>query len=360
MVEPNRAEARSQEPLIASPTVGGEGDHIEAAPIGSLTANYAVVDRIRDLAKWLLVALGAIAGVLLAGSKLSDIGATHGDGRVNALIGVGVGLFGAAIALGFIARVLLPIRLTLSDLENEVNAAKRAKERDGDHEFKRWWRRLRWPVGELVNEEGQVLSGYSVETLKTARKDAADAERTARNAEPVVEETVRNAQENRRAIDEVVYEFLAYALAEKVKRRMMWATGAVAVGAAFAAGGIVVFSVATHESDLASAGEVVPKRLNAVVVRLTSAGREELSDDLGRRCEVGRLRALALGGPPSAIELITVPRSHCRAARLTLSPDIGSVVNVKPLPTLRSCAIPHPQMPCVVYPNSVALIAGEP
>jgi len=178
--------------------VGGAGDHIEAAPIGSLTANYAVVDRIRDLAKWLLVALGAIAGVLLAGSKLSDIGATHGDGRVNALIGVGVGLFGAAIALGFIARVLLPIRLALSDLENEVNAAKRAKERDGDHEFKRWWRRLRWPVGELVNEEGQVLSGYSVETLKTARKDAADAERTARNAETVVEETVKNAQENRR------------------------------------------------------------------------------------------------------------------------------------------------------------------
>ena len=330
--------------MIASLAVGGEGDHIEAAPIGSLTANYAVVDRIRDLAKWLLVALGAIAGVLLAGSKLSDIGATHGDGRVNALIGVGVGLFGAAIALGFIARVLLPIRLTLSDLENEVNAAKRAKERDGDHEFKRWWRRLRWPVGELVNEEGQVLSGYSVETLKKARKDAADAERTARNAEPVVEETVKNAQENRRAIDEVVYEFLAYALAEKVKRRMMWATGA-----AFAAGGIVVFSVATHESDLASAGEVVPKRLNAVVVRLIWVV-------VARSGDYVRL----LGGPPSAIELITVPRSHCRAARLTLSPDIGSVVNVKPLPTLRSRAIPHPQMPCVVYPNSVALIAGEP
>lgn len=346
--------------MIASSAVGGEGGHIEAAPIGSLTANYAVVDRIRDLAKWLLVALGAIAGVLLAGSKLSDIGATHGGDRVNALIGVGFGLFGAAIALGFIARVLLPIRLTLSDLENEVSAAERARGTDGAHEFKRWWRRLRWPVGELVNEESQVLSGYSVDALKTARKKAADAERTARNAEPVVEEAVKNAQENRQAIDEVAYEFLAYALAEKVKRRMMWATGAVAVGAAFAAGGIVIFSIATHDNDLASAGEVVPKRLSPVVVRLTSAGREELSDDLGRRCEVGRLRALALGGRPSAIELITVPSFHCRAARLTLSPDIGSVVNVKPLPALRPCTLPHPQMPCVAYPNSVALIASEP
>jgi hypothetical protein len=326
--------------------VSGEGDHIEAAPIGSRTANYAVVDRIRDLAKWLLVVLGAISGVLLAGSKLSDIGATHGDNRVHALIGVGVGLIGAAIALGFIARVLLPIRLTLSELEFEAERDK-PTEPEGWSRWKRLKTRLRRkfsPVRALVVEEALVLSKYdSIADLKCNWKKA-----------------LGKPKGERKEIDDAVYEFLAYALAEKVKRRMMWASGAVALGATLAALGIVVFSVATHEvSGSPSAGEAVPKRLSAVVVRLTPTGREKLIESLGRRCVNGRVRAIALGGTPDAIKMTSVPSARCRTAHFTLLPNIGSVIDGERLRTLRACTLPHPRIPCLVYPNSAALIAGE-
>jgi hypothetical protein len=313
--------------------VAGEDDHIEAAPIGSRAANYAVVDRIRDLAKWLLVVLGAIGGVLIAGSKLSDIGAAHGSDRFDALVGVGVALLGAAIALGFIARVLLPIRLTLSGLEKEVAAANAAA--SGTPRFPKLterWRRLRRPVGELVHEEKQILCGYeTVGALREARWEAAEAERAARDAQPVSPSAVTAARENREAVDEVTYEFLAYALAEKVKRRMVWASAAVALGATLAAAGIVVFSVATHGTAPATAGEVVPKRPSAVTVELSEHGRDVLTKRLGDNCPDKQIEAIALGGEPDALDVVSVPTANCATTRFTLTENIGVVVNAQPV-----------------------------
>lgn len=311
--------------------MAGENDHIEAAPIGSRQANYAVVDRIRDLAKWLIVTLGAIGGVLLTGSKLSDIGATHGGDRIHAELGVALAVLGAAAALWFIARVLLPIRLTLPGLEGEVGAATAAKEASGENSgwLQTQWRRLRWPFGELVNEEERILGSYeSIEDLRTSQVTADEAERKARTADgPAGEVELKRARENREAVDEVIAELLAYALAAKVRWRMWQAGLAVALGAGLTIAGIVLFSIATHSVEDSSVGEAVAKRPSAVTVELSAHGQQVLAEGLGEGCSARKLEAVALGGEPDALDVVSIRTPDCEPTRFTLTGDIGVAVN---------------------------------
>jgi hypothetical protein len=319
---------------------GAETD--PAPPLDSRTANYEVVDRIRDLVKWLVLVLGAIGGVLLTGIQVSDLGKVHGDDRLHAVLAIGAGAAGTAAALYFAIKVLLPIRLIAAELMGD--------------------RDITW----MVSQERGLLAGHgSVAALVEARQAAIDGEHTAWEAhraapdDPAKEADYTKARALAERPNDAVQKLLAFLLANRVREKMKAAMWAAFGGGAVVVGAIIWFSILTSRSDGNSIGEAVPERLGAVVVRLTAAGREELAQSLGNHCGAGRLRAIALGGPPDAIEMTTVPRFGCRPVRFTLSPGTGSVVNGERPQALRACALPHPSMPCVVYPNSATLIVGE-
>jgi hypothetical protein len=322
------------------------------------TANREVANRIRDVAKWLILILGAIGGVLLAGTQLSSIGKEGTDVSL-AIGGIAVGLVGAGIALGFTVHVLLPVRVSLSHLASEEFAPAARDKED---------RRPISLMGKLVTQDRGMLEGYAstITEFVAVRDDAIEEVAAARRSlqsehdeESAKDqcEALKRAEAKRAAIAGASRGLVSHALIESVKGRMIAASWAVGIGALLVAAGVVMFSLATGSLPT---GDVVPRRLSAVVVQLTSKGREELAHDLGGSCEIGRLRALALGGTPDEINVVSVPSGKCRAAHFSLAPNIGSIVNEDQPPTLRACAVRQPRFPCIAYPNSAALVVGKP
>jgi Pentapeptide repeats (8 copies) len=74
-------------------------------------------DRVRDAAKWLLAAFGAIATVLVAGSQLSSIGELDDGKRLTvAILGVVLALVGLGVASWLVLDIMMPSFASLSDV----------------------------------------------------------------------------------------------------------------------------------------------------------------------------------------------------------------------------------------------------
>ena len=293
----------------------------------NIAANREVANRIREVAKWLILVFGAIGGVLLTGTQLSSIG-KEGTDVFLAVVGFAVGLAGAGIALGFTVVVLLPTRITLSGLaKNEKKGAL-----------------MRWKVGALmgtlVAQDIGILDGHgeTIKDFETVRNSAINAVTAARTELEAKEEegapikpfrlALEAAELKREKIGATSGELLSIALMEKVKRRMIRATAAVFVGGLMVAGGIGLFSWATNQSEPdPPAAESVPMRPTGVTVTLTKRGQESLAAKLGPRCNTAKFRALALGGPPNALEMVALRNSGCRAVRFVLTPSVGHPQN---------------------------------
>jgi len=294
----------------------------------NIAANREVANRIRDVAKWLILVFGAIGGVLLTGTQLSSIGEDGTDLGV-AILGFAVGLIGAAIALGFTVVVLLPTRITLTKLAEKEKKSL---------------------IGRLVAEDDGILDGAAktieefaevrnaaIAAVAKARVDLESKRKTASAQQ--LQKDLEVAETKRERIGGISGELLSLALTEKVKRRMVIATVAVFVGGLLVATGIGLFSWATNQDGSEPIGEAVPMRPSGGFVRLSRNGRETLAGSLGRRCGTSHLNAIALGGPPNALEMVAVPDPRCKAVRFILTPTVGSFDNQRRVRTT-AVAIP--------------------
>lgn len=299
--------------------------------------NLAVVDRMRDLAKWLIVVFGGIGGVLIAGTELADIGNAEGRDLLWAVLGVALGIGGAGLALAFTVIVLLPTGISLRRLADD--------EKSSD-------------LGERVIEEPEVLYGLgtTIGGFKAAVEDARKADDDARAAfeadedDETLKKAAEKAHEARESANRFVDQFINWALLITVKEKMIRAVVATFVGGVLVVIGIAVFSMATQQDDSpAEAAEAVPKQPSAVTIDLTDYGREILADRLGTDCRPGRLNAIALDGEPDALQLVSVPTPECEAVRFTLTESVGAVVSGEDLEILPTCPVKRPDPPCVVY-----------
>ncbi|HEY3552321.1 MAG TPA: hypothetical protein VGK66_01410 [Solirubrobacterales bacterium] len=272
------------------------------------------VDRMRDLAKWLVVVLGAIGGVVVAGSQLSELGSSS-TRLLPAIAGVAACLVGAGLAIGFTASVLLPVRLTVAGLAVKKHS----------------------PVKSLVEREPDVLGGTakSIPELAMVRQASIEDESSALDAlrqdpnNPALRTAAEEKMRVRELIGRATQRFLGVALMTVVKRRMARALVALGLGSVLVVAGIALFSWATH-SDVTAQGEddvAVPKRPSPVIVRLSAKGRESLAPSLGDNCNMSHLQAIALGGSPNAVEMVSVPSGACHPVRFTLTNSFGTSVN---------------------------------
>ena len=293
----------------------------------SIAANREVANRIREVAKWLILVFGAIGGVLLTGTQLSNIG-KEGTDVCLAVVGFAVGLNGAGIALGFTVVVLLPTRITLSGLAKDEKKGTPMCRKEGSL------------IGRLVAQDIGILDGYgkTIKDFEMVRNSAINAVTAARAELEATEEegapikpykmALEAAESKREKIGATSGELLSMALMEKVKRRMIRATAAVFVGGLMVAGGIGLFSWATNQSKPdPPAAESVPMRPTGVIVTLTKRGQESLAARLGPGCNTAKFRAIALGGPPNALEMVALRNSGCRAVRFVLTPSVGHPQN---------------------------------
>lgn len=97
----------------------------EEAAAGSGFA--APMERIRDAGKWLIGASAAVGAVLIAGSQLSNIGQLGFGWRlIGAIIGVVLALTAVVYAIWASVQVLLPVAVTMDELEANWNDTTRA------------------------------------------------------------------------------------------------------------------------------------------------------------------------------------------------------------------------------------------
>lgn len=294
-------------------SVNAQTSH-EGSDSSPMAEAHGAIDRMRDLAKWLVIVLGAIGGVLVTGAQLSDLGSTDHSKVPLAIAGVGACIFGVGIAITFTAIVLMPVRLTVAGLASRAIS----------------------PVRKLVRREPDVLGGYgnTIAELQASRSNSLAAESAALDAllKRPNDETLRIEAEERvrlrQLIDKASRRFLAVSLVAVVKRRMTKALIALGVGGILVVAGLGLFAWATHSGKTSiEAEEAVPKRPSPVVVRLSEKGRESLSPSLGGTCGTTRLHAIALGGTPAAVEMVTLPTQTCQSVRFTLTNSFGTAEN---------------------------------
>lgn len=85
------------------------------------------MERIRDAGKWLIAASAAVGAVLIAGSQLSSIGQLPFGWRLGwAVAGVVLALTAVVFAVWAAVQVLLPVGVTLDELESHWTANTRA------------------------------------------------------------------------------------------------------------------------------------------------------------------------------------------------------------------------------------------
>lgn len=299
--------------------------------------NLAVVDRMRDLAKWLIVVFGAIGGALIAGTELSDVGSAEGWDLFWACVGVLLGIAGAGLALAFTVIVLLPTGISLRRLASGESNSE---------------------LGKRVREEPEALYGLGATInefktkIETVREEAnqAQAAYEADSGNESLQKAAERTRAKREGINRCVEGFLNWAMLITVKEKMVRAVVATFVGGILVVAGITVFSVATNGggSD-AEAAEAVPKQPSVVTVRLTKEGQIMLVGQLGESCVKQPLKAIALDGDPDTLELVSVPTGSCEATRFTLTDHVGIVISEEGMDPLPPCPLAKPDPPCITY-----------
>lgn len=145
------------------------------------------MERIRDASKWLIGASAAVGAVLIAGSQLSSIGQLPIGWRLGgAVLGVILSLSAVVYAVWAAVQLLLPVGVTLDELQENWAAKKRAdvvffQDNPGQlgaenpQQLDQRWDRA-WDERAQSERELQSASGADDVATKKAHFDAADAE----------------------------------------------------------------------------------------------------------------------------------------------------------------------------------------
>jgi hypothetical protein len=135
--------------VTAKPDEPGSSESPPAAALKDDQAAtfQAAAAGIRDAAKWMLGAFGAVGALLVAGIHFGGLGKLEGTARWVALGGAAIGLIGVMLAVVGVTSLLRPRAWTLSELEGAAPSD---------------------PAREALGTKRELLSGYpSVEALWT-------------------------------------------------------------------------------------------------------------------------------------------------------------------------------------------------
>jgi hypothetical protein len=116
-------------------------------------------DRIRETAKWTIVAFAGVGAVLVAGLQVSEIGSVRGLRLFGACFGAATAVVGIGVAIWKASSVLAPQTATFADLRENPALAQR------------------------IEQEPTFLGGFSYESVKELLDDYRHAFTAYRNAQ---------------------------------------------------------------------------------------------------------------------------------------------------------------------------------
>jgi len=277
-------------------------------PLPGTAELIASADRIRETAKWMVATFGAVAGVLVAGLQLSDIGGLEGSDRSIAVAGSMIAI-GAVIAIIYItAAVLARGRVARSDLAaGPRQNRKLVQELENSKGLYLPYESIPDFVAEVDQQWAKQVDSWSRLHSATdkAAQDNAKADFTATKA--VLPEL------NRR-----MSQLLGIARVEDVKlafeRTRKWAAGLAVVAAI----GAAAFSYVNVAPDDAKSEKALPQSPVVALADLSGAGKNVLQGVAGEKCDLDALEVVTLSASAGGWEAVILPVDECETARVVI------------------------------------------
>jgi hypothetical protein len=284
----------------------------------------ATSDRIRETAKWLVATFGAVAGALIVGLQLSDIGDLEGADRVVASIAAAGALVAVIVIIALATLVLARGRVPLGELSSE-----------GGKKYKR--------LREALNRNRSLYAGFeSVSKLVdkveaewrkqfvswSQAKDHSKSQTERQKAKKEFDETKEVLPD----LKMLSSRLLASARAEDVRLTFEWVRNAVVVLAVLVAIAGVVFAFVDNAPDEEETS-ALPQRPVAARLHLDASGKEKLEPILGSDCDSKNVPVEVLStSEEETSEVVSIPAEGCAAARLKIEPEDGEFTAVESAP----------------------------
>jgi hypothetical protein len=284
-------------------------------------------DRIRETAKWLVATFGAIAGALIVGLQLSDIGQLEGADQVAATIAAFAALVAVIMIVALATVVLARPRVPLGELSsNGSGKYKRLREAlDRNRSLYAGFTSVSKLVDKVEEEWAKQFNAWSVKN-----KSNASAEERAL-AEKEFEETKKVLPELNMLIDRL----MSYARAEDLRLVFERVRNAIIALAIVVALGGVVFAF-VNDAPEEEETPAVSQRPVAARLDLSTTGQEKMGASLGAECDLDRVPVLVMSSSESSSEVVSIAAEGCSTARLTLETEDGE------LQAFESVALPAP------------------
>ena len=282
---------------MSNPTGGETPDET-----GGQSAKAA--DDIRQTAKWLATSFGAVAALLLASIKLTDLSNLSGTSRAWALVGFGLGILGVTIAIVAMAWVLGPSTMTLATVVQKRALRILAKERD-------------W------------LYGYhDVDVLAASYREASAQRITTFNGMTAAAESGDQAGlELATGHHNLACRQLDLAN-PAVNRQRTWrrALGALVLGVAVTAVGVGMFASQTGGTSATAAAAQEPTR---VTMDLNAEAIGLYKDRLGANCNEKSMQGIALD-TTDGVTTVLVSDPNCNPVELALTAQQAAIEGPSP------------------------------
>lgn len=265
-------------------------------------------NQIRATAKWLVVSLAGIGGVLVAGVQLSNVGSLDADSdRLATAIWAGILVaIGAGIILGAAVITATVKAHPLSALD---------------------------PIDEHFKDKTLLQGQTSLGALRKNYQEALELKRNALEANfnsPTAHTKLiaTAAQARVDYLDGIVRNVLEVGAYHRLLKHWRILSAFIALGAVLAGTGVVMFAWASNPPENAKASSMTPGVVSTAAqgtVLLVDAGRKALYKQLGDKCPLEKPLSIYLLAETDFGSDIIITEEDCNPIRLILKTEWGTV-----------------------------------
>jgi len=260
------------------------------------------IDHLRNTSKWILSVFATVAGVLVAGLQLSNLGKIETHYLTIAAGAFFVALMAVLVIIGMTIKVLGTGTVTEKILRDFVPKSK-----------------------DINLNDPLLLGGYKkVDEFLDAYKKVNDEYVTAQKSRN--QKTVEQLQNQITRLDYSKTYLLYVAKYAMVLKAFKDAIRGLFVCAVIASIAIGIFAWATSQGQKPPTQTIFQSPPSSVSLTLTAAGRKLMKDSLGEQCvDQAQIPVIMLSLQDGRIDVVTTPSAKCRVARFNVGTDIGKV-----------------------------------
>jgi hypothetical protein len=262
---------------------------------------------IRDTAKWLIAAFGALGGALVTSLQLKDLGSLTGSSKLQALAGFAVAILGVVVALLATAKVL---SAKVAELQEMVVADS--------------------TLNTFIKENPELLEGFDsidevyalyMESSRERKQAFLEKEQTAfeKGSQAKIDAAKAKydyANDRLSLVNPVVTLLIDVGIFEKIRRQWARAIPLVVIGVVLSAAGASIFATA-DKTATPSTTTAIPPIPEYAVMDLTPSGIAQFGRELGRHCPLPSVGVIVLNSSPQGWDVVTA-EAACDTVRFTV------------------------------------------